>query len=339
MSKRLVVANPDQRMELPLDQQMTIGRDFYNSLSLQDPDVSRTHAIVFENDAAAIVKDLNSSNGVYVNGERVQERELADGDELVLGGTLLFYNPPDDFDMEAALSPMGRAILERYKREASSTDAGLPKERSNIVPAAKMQESVRALFNQSPEGTQFFSAPNLLALLKIFYEMGLETDTPALFKKTLESCLELLGGDEGVVMEVDETRTKLKVLSIRSHHRDIRRIEVPERVLELLIRDECCIHCPNVLKDRTFEHIVARDQRSVHSFIACPITMGRDLFGFIYLDSEDPTREYDQVAMRSLYLVASHLAGLLEPHPTRFQHGRKAAAVGEESESPFKTPE
>ena len=40
MSKKLLIVNPEQCMEVHFDQQITIGRDLYNSLSLQDAEVS-----------------------------------------------------------------------------------------------------------------------------------------------------------------------------------------------------------------------------------------------------------------------------------------------------------
>lgn len=332
MSKRLVVLNPDQRMEIPLDQQLTIGRDFYNSLSLQDPDVSRTHAILFEHDGRATVKDLHSANGVLVNGEKVAERELADGDELVMGRTVMVFNPPEGTDPLDRLTEAGRKLLGRVGPAAAPAK---PVARSSAIPAAKMHELVRQVFDQSAESARFFSSQNALSLLKVFYEMGLETDTTSLFRLALERCLELLGGDEGVVMECDDTRTRLKVLSIRSHLRDTKRIEIPQRVLDLVIREEKCVHCPDVARDPEFEHIVSQEGRSIHSFMACPITMAGDYFGFIYLHGDSPALEYDAIALRSLFLIATHLAGLLEPHPTRFSHERRRGKNPDTETNPF----
>ena len=48
MSKKLLLINQTDYMEGPFDQQLTIGRDVFNSLSLQDSEISRSHAIIFE---------------------------------------------------------------------------------------------------------------------------------------------------------------------------------------------------------------------------------------------------------------------------------------------------
>ena len=84
MPNKLLILNPDRKMEAPFDQQLTIGRDVYNALCLHDSDVSRSHAIVFEQEGKVLIKDLNSRNGVYINGEKKTESPLKSGDEIEL---------------------------------------------------------------------------------------------------------------------------------------------------------------------------------------------------------------------------------------------------------------
>ena len=54
------------------------GTDF----TIKDPNVSRQHAMVEYSDGVHYLVDLGSTNGVLVNGERVQRRVIADGDEF-----------------------------------------------------------------------------------------------------------------------------------------------------------------------------------------------------------------------------------------------------------------
>ena len=57
---------------------------------IDDPGVSRRHARVLSDDAGMIVEDLGSSNGTYVNGERISGPvELGAGDEVQVGATIL----------------------------------------------------------------------------------------------------------------------------------------------------------------------------------------------------------------------------------------------------------
>jgi len=63
-----------------------IGRGVDNDLVLRDVRVSRHHAAIEPSPHGWIVRDLESTNGTYVNGRRVQELEIDQGTEVSLGG-------------------------------------------------------------------------------------------------------------------------------------------------------------------------------------------------------------------------------------------------------------
>jgi predicted component of type VI protein secretion system len=63
------------------------GRQEGCQLQVKGSQVSRKHCEFFEQDGVAQVKDLGSSNGTYVNGERIEgQRALRPGDEILIGG-------------------------------------------------------------------------------------------------------------------------------------------------------------------------------------------------------------------------------------------------------------
>ena len=62
-----------------------IGRSAECDVSLVDQLVSRRHARIYIKEGKLLVEDLGSSNGVEVNGQRVKERVLGDGDRLTIG--------------------------------------------------------------------------------------------------------------------------------------------------------------------------------------------------------------------------------------------------------------
>ena len=76
-----------------------------------DPTVSRLHAVIERFESGWCVSDLGSSNGTYLNGERIWAvRRLRNGDEIRVGRTRLLFRDADD---------LGRTVTE--------TDEGAPR--------------------------------------------------------------------------------------------------------------------------------------------------------------------------------------------------------------------
>ncbi len=81
---------------------MRIGRSLSAHLRFEDPTVSRRHAVLVAEPEGVRVLDDRSLNGVFVNGERVVSRLLADGDEIVIGRYRLRFAERSGAPSEAA---------------------------------------------------------------------------------------------------------------------------------------------------------------------------------------------------------------------------------------------
>jgi hypothetical protein len=94
MAAYLEVWTPAGRELVALEaDRLTLGTDPDNDLALPaDPTLSRLHAALERYGAGWCVRDLDSRNGTFVNGQRVwRERPLRPGDELRVGATRLVY--------------------------------------------------------------------------------------------------------------------------------------------------------------------------------------------------------------------------------------------------------
>jgi len=80
----LVVAGARQELD---DRVLIIGRSKECDISVDDPNVSRRHAEIRREDGAYWIVDLGSTNGITVNGKRVERARLSPEDEILLGTT------------------------------------------------------------------------------------------------------------------------------------------------------------------------------------------------------------------------------------------------------------
>lgn len=67
-----------------------LGRGSDTDIRIEDPGASRNHCEIVLGQPV-LVRDLNSTNGTYVNGERISQLEIADGSTIMIGTTSLVF--------------------------------------------------------------------------------------------------------------------------------------------------------------------------------------------------------------------------------------------------------
>src|SRR5205823_10646466 len=76
----------------PVDKRVVvIGRAQDCDIQLSDPNVSRRHAELRQEDGSYQIVDLGSTNGMEVNGRRLRQAKLENGDRIMLGFTEVVF--------------------------------------------------------------------------------------------------------------------------------------------------------------------------------------------------------------------------------------------------------
>ena len=84
--KRLLIRTEgDSEVVHVLGRKTTVGRTPDNDLQIDAKFISRHHAVILAGPAHTIIEDLNSTNGVLINGRRITRQTLKDGDAVVIG--------------------------------------------------------------------------------------------------------------------------------------------------------------------------------------------------------------------------------------------------------------
>jgi adenylate cyclase len=244
---RLTIIGPDGRQDVELLAHNTLGRHPNNTVQVLDRIVSKEHCHVDRIEGGRfILRDLGSLNGTYVNGERVSERVLNPGDEIMLGSTRILFDPqaapaaqapqqggpplgvpptapqrpigpppaPAYAPMDPVSIPQGPSTLPQGSGQAPD-----PAKLSRVTIAPGMVEShIRTKL--APLIDQTFLPERLIqdhdALrrdyekLRVSYELaraiGVELDIDKALVKILDGAFQALPADRGVILLYDEHR-------------------------------------------------------------------------------------------------------------------------------------
>jgi pSer/pThr/pTyr-binding forkhead associated (FHA) protein len=144
---RLVVKAPDRTWEVPLaGEALTLGRQSSNALPLPYPRISRQHARIERRRDGFVLRDLNSTNGTWLGGQRLEERRLASGDTFQIGPVLLVFKAGFE-PAELTLVDQESAALARAPRRPVVFVPGIMGSQL-WLGSERVWPNVRALFMQ-----------------------------------------------------------------------------------------------------------------------------------------------------------------------------------------------
>ena len=79
-----------QGIEYPLEEEMFLGRDEECEITISDSFTSHRHARIFLEENTLYLEDLTSTNGTFVNGEKIEKPHLLEQrDRIQIGNTVL----------------------------------------------------------------------------------------------------------------------------------------------------------------------------------------------------------------------------------------------------------
>jgi two-component system, NtrC family, sensor kinase len=196
MASLFVIRGRDQGKHYQLtDSPLRIGRESGNTVQLHDTEVSRHHAEIQHHDGQFYLVDHDSSNGTFVNSNRVERHLLANGDRVQLGRTLMLFTSSEES------SPF----------DASSVDIVRSSPRSHIVKSITQEEGSR-LF-QPGEASESPWLARARSNLQVMYRTALAVshtlDIDELLHRILELIFEWVEADRGCIMLVDQETEEL----------------------------------------------------------------------------------------------------------------------------------
>jgi len=160
----------------PEKKEVRLGRGARADLVLDDPRVSRDHALLTERTDGVFLKDLGSFNGTFVNGRRIYEVRLSHGDVIHLGATeIVFEEEPADTIVRTKMPPLpGEENLER----AVAVPLHPSLDRTVAVPRLQEAEETIAVPRDLAKKSKAMTPAALSEMRTVLQRGPLTTDVP-----------------------------------------------------------------------------------------------------------------------------------------------------------------
>ena len=278
MPSLFVIQGRDQGTRFELDREtVSIGREASNSVQMHDTEVSRRHAEIRCTSDVYTLVDLGSSNGSYVNGERVQHRELGSGDRVQIGRTMMLFTDPNEGGFEDLSSKID--II-----RGASGDG------SRIVRTITQKEGSE-VFSTEAVGTASPWLARARSNLQIMYRTALAVshtlDIDQLLGRIMEMIFEWVEADRGCIMLVNPETKQLEP-KVRRNRKGVAtddKITISKTILDFVMQHNEGVLTSDAREDDRWNPTASLLQMNVREAMCVPMQGRYDLVGLIYIDT------------------------------------------------------
>ncbi|HKS42735.1 MAG TPA: adenylate/guanylate cyclase domain-containing protein [Blastocatellia bacterium] len=301
--------------DLTLDQ-TRIGRAAdRNDLVLDDAQVSREHAILKRIRNSYMLVDLNSANGTWVNGQRIKERILANGDSVTICKYTLEYRSE-----QGALSvsydnhQIGNTVFLRTPGEVMTL---LPQmDKAEIAAADPNSKSVLNYIE-----TLRKKAETLARIYELNQVLGGDFSLEAIFKKVSETVFRLTPADRFLVL-LKETGTGT-LSTVATEFRNPERakaggeIMISRTVVDRVMTERISLLSLDTMADARLHEAKSIVMQNIRSVMCAPLLSKDAVLGAIYVDCQEKLkilREDDLDLLNAVAAVTSIAADNAKTH-------------------------
>jgi two-component system NtrC family sensor kinase len=330
-----VIQGRDQGTRYQLDgSTVTLGRGTSNAVQLHDTEVSREHAEFRKRGQAFVIRDLKSSNGTFVNGRQITEQELASGDQLQLGRTLLLFTGVTEGRVEDLADKIN--IVTRQEEEDGS----------RIVHTMHQSEGSEILSLPPDNETSSPWLARARSNLQIMYRTALAVshtlDIDQLLARIMEMIFEWVDADRGCIM-LKEMETGVLVPKVRRHRNGLHseeRITISQTILDYVVDKNEGVLTSNARDDDRWDAAKSILRMGIREAICVPMQGRYDVVGVIYIDTSlTPQRMLQQGSANKfnqehlkLMIAIAHQAALAIEDTTYYKQmvqAERLAAIGQ----------
>ena len=274
------VSGPFEGRSFPLtEDEISIGREPDNQISLLDSLVSRRHCIIQKNGERFLLRDLDSRNSTFVNQVPVNERLLADGDEIRIGKSILIFQGLStkasgvhaSLELDSAPTPGGPTLILR-KQDAIYLQPTLP------LASVATERALR----------------DLKVLLDFSETLNSVRGLAALQHKVLEAVLETSSADRAAILLTEQgTNGFSSAIGWDRRLGPNQPIQVSQTILNQVLGENLAVLCNDVPGDQALREAESLLAPRVRSVLSVPLEVQDKVLGALYLDTSSQNVRFD----------------------------------------------
>jgi adenylate cyclase len=273
MSGKLILLG-EKAIEYPLTAFNTLGRHPDNSIQVLDRIVSKEHCrITLAPNGTWMVRDAGSLNGTMVNGERIGEAVLKDGDRIQLGNTV-FQFAEDNPRAQQAQQAANRSRVTMMPGQVQSEVRNRIDASKRFLPVAEISDidTLKADYEK------------LRVAHELSQKLALDTDLDRLLQQIVDETFQIIRADRAVILLYHPDQDALSPAYVRQKRAD-EEIKLSNTILEEVKRNKAAVLSSDAMVDERFKAAKSIIMQGIRSTMCVPLLVGDQLVGAFHVDS------------------------------------------------------
>lgn len=282
----------------------TVGRTEGNDLVLNHPSVSRRHARFECRDNRWWVIDLNSTNGVKVNGNLVPEKQIGHGDTVLIGSVQLEARavPSVDFQDQSMFdNPSGTVI-----RRISDFNSEFGLDVSDLTAAPSKESATRALQTDVTREKIFAVLVQVAKVLLQSEELNSVLNT------VMDIIFKYLPVERGLLILFDDDGNPVPKLAKFREGSDEQDIPISRTILKMVAEQQVSLLTSNALEDARLLGGKSIAIHGIRSAMCVPLWNRTRVIGAVQVDSPIHIGRFTEEDLDLLTALANFAAVAIE---------------------------
>jgi transcriptional regulator with GAF, ATPase, and Fis domain len=280
------IAGPSKGTVFELSEdEIAIGRDLTNQLTINDKSVSRHHCLLKQENGQFKITDLESHNGTFVNETPAKEHVLLHGDRVRVGDSLFLF------------------LLHPEEESQGSNDVRF--DDGTILAVSAIRYRL--------EDALYSMARDKSTLIKIGTTISSIRSLKDLQKRLLELLFEVVPAERAAILLIDESLDNPNsVFALDKFSGTNQPLHVSRTIAQQVTSEGVALLSNDIIEGSQFSESESLIASKTHSLLCVPLTLNKKVIGIIYMDTTKPGGVFNEGHLQIVTAIAGFASGALD---------------------------